>query len=75
MADLAAGTGKFTEILAKRPEGFDVLAVEPHDGMRAELERKSLPGVTVVRGSAENMADVPDGSLAAVVAAQVCNKV
>ena len=32
IVDLAAGTGKFTEMLANRDEGFDILAVEPHNG-------------------------------------------
>lgn len=31
--DLAAGTGKFTELLVGRDEDFDILAVEPHSGM------------------------------------------
>lgn len=72
IADLAAGTGKFTEMLVNRPEQYNVVAIEPHDGMRGELQSKSLPRVTVVRGTAENMADLPDGDFAAVVTAQVC---
>jgi SAM-dependent methyltransferase len=56
VVDLAAGTGKFTELLAARDEGFELLAVEPHDGMRAELERKGLRGAVVRKGLA---ADVP----------------
>ncbi len=74
VADLAAGTGKFTEILAARPEEYDIVAIEPHDGMRAQLEQKHLPRVRVVRGTADDMSDIPDGSLAAVVAAQVSSK-
>lgn len=76
IADLAAGTGKFTEILSSRPERYDIVAIEPHDAMRAQLEQKHLAGVRVIKGQAENLADIPDGSLAAVVAAQVsfrCN--
>lgn len=30
--DLAAGTGKFTELLVGRDEDFEVIAVEPHHG-------------------------------------------
>ena len=32
LIDLAAGTGKFTEVLVDRDEDFDILAVEPHNG-------------------------------------------
>ncbi len=75
VADLAAGTGKFTEVLASRLEEYDIVAIEPHDGMRAELERKALPHVRVVKGTANDMAEIPDGSLACVVAAQVSQSV
>ena len=30
--DLAAGTGKFTELLVGRSEDFEILAIEPHNG-------------------------------------------
>jgi ubiquinone/menaquinone biosynthesis C-methylase UbiE len=70
IADLAAGTGKFTEILSARPEQYEILAIEPHDGMREQLEKKQLPRVKVIKGFAESMADVADGSLEAVVTAQ-----
>ena len=30
IVDLAAGTGKLTELLAARDEEFDILAVEPY---------------------------------------------
>ena len=71
VADLAAGTGKFTEILARRPEQYEVVAIEPHDGMRGQLERKNLPRVQVVKGTADSMSDIPDESFDALVAAQV----
>lgn len=71
VADLAAGTGKFTEILARRPEGYDIVAIEPHDGMREQLEKKNLPRVRVMKGMADDMSKIPDESLACVVAAQV----
>ena len=71
IVDLAAGTGKFTEILSRRPEEFDIVAVEPHDGMRTQLEQKQLPRLSVVKGTAGNMSEIPDQTFAAVVAAQV----
>lgn len=69
--DLAAGTGKFTELLSARPENFEIVAVEPHDKMRAELEQKNLRGVTVVKAAAEDLSNLDDGIFAAVVASQV----
>lgn len=69
--DLAAGTGKFTELLAaRRDERFAIMAVEPHGGMRAELERKQLPGVTVLAGDAASI-PLETGSVDAVIVAQV----
>ncbi|CAI6341467.1 unnamed protein product [Periconia digitata] len=50
LVDLAAGTGKFTEALAARPERFRTLAVEPHAQMREQLARKNLDDVTVAEG-------------------------
>lgn len=71
VADLAAGTGKFTELLAQRPEGYEIVAIEPHDGMREQLEQKHLPGVRVLKGTADSMTQIPDESLDCMVAAQV----
>lgn len=68
--DLAAGTGKFTELLAARDEGFEIVALEPHDGMREELVRKQLRGVTVGKGTAEDMG-VEEQWADAVIIAQV----
>jgi SAM-dependent methyltransferase len=48
--DLAAGTGKLTECLL--PLGMTVTAVEPDDGMRAELTSR-FPRVTALSGTAE----------------------
>jgi ubiquinone/menaquinone biosynthesis C-methylase UbiE len=48
--DLACGTGKFTELLANREEAFEVVGIEPHAGMRKELVKKELKGVTVEDG-------------------------
>jgi SAM-dependent methyltransferase len=64
--DLGAGTGKLTRELVGR--GLDVVAVEPLDGMRAELSRV-LPDTPVLDGSAEHI-PLPDGSVDAVLAAQ-----
>ncbi|KAK0672808.1 S-adenosyl-L-methionine-dependent methyltransferase [Cercophora samala] len=50
--EIAAGTGKFTELLAAREEGFKVTAVEPHGDMRAQLTAKRLSGVDVRDGHA-----------------------
>lgn len=55
VVDLAAGTGKFTEPLAARDEEYEITAIEPHERMRAELERKKLGGgrVKVLDGTAQ----------------------
>ncbi|HZR14618.1 MAG TPA: class I SAM-dependent methyltransferase [Acidimicrobiia bacterium] len=52
IADVAAGTGKFTRLLL--PAGGDVVAVEPVAGMRAVLH-DALPEVPVAAGTAEAM--------------------
>lgn len=70
VVDLAAGTGKFTELLARRHEQFQVLAVEPHADMRRVLEEKKLNGVEVMDGVAAKM-PLEDESVDAVIAAQV----
>jgi SAM-dependent methyltransferase len=64
--DLGAGTGKLTRQLAAR--GLDVVAVEPAEGMRAELARVR-PGIPVLAGSAEQI-PLDDGAVDAVLAAQ-----
>lgn len=55
VVEVGAGTGKFTEALAARPEGFGVLAAEPHPEMRRALERKALGGVVVCEAAAEDL--------------------
>ena len=70
IVDIGAGTGKFTELLANREEEFEIVAVEPHERMRRELERKGLRGVSVVDGNAKRIA-VGRGEAEAVVVAQV----
>jgi ubiquinone/menaquinone biosynthesis C-methylase UbiE len=72
--DLAAGGGKFTELLAAREEEYEILAVEPHAGMREVLASKNLPRVTVLDGSADELG-LEDESVDAVIAAQVCRLV
>jgi SAM-dependent methyltransferase len=66
VADLGAGTGIFTRILAGL--GHDVVAIEPDSGMLERL-RERTPGVEALEGSAETI-PLPDGSLDAVTAAQ-----
>ncbi len=64
--DLGAGTGKLTRALLET--GARVIAVEPGDAMRAELER-AAPGAEVLRGSAEAI-PLPEGSVDAVTVGQ-----
>ena len=68
--DLAAGTGKFTELLAKQDERFQITAVEPHHDMRNELEKKHLSNVNVLNGLATKI-PLADKNVDAVVVAQV----
>jgi len=70
IVDLGAGTGIFTEALAAREEGFEIVAVEPHADMRAVLEQRKLPGVKVLDGTAEDV-PVEHGWADAVFVAQV----
>lgn len=70
--ELGAGTGKFTELLAARDEGFEVLAAEPYGEMRQSLERKGLKGVRVLDAGAEKVDGVENESCDGVVVAQVC---
>ncbi|WP_421740359.1 class I SAM-dependent methyltransferase [Cellulomonas sp.] len=64
--DLAAGTGKLTERLVAL--GWQVVAVEPSDAMRAELTA-TLPDVEALPGTAEHLG-LPDASVDAVTIAQ-----
>jgi SAM-dependent methyltransferase len=66
VADLGAGTGIFSRVLAGL--GHDVVAVEPDPGMARRLAEAS-PGVTVLEAPAENI-PLPDASVDAVTAAQ-----
>lgn len=83
IVEVASGTGKFTEALATRQEGYDVVAVEPHGEMRRRLAEKAglrgktdgkegeewVGSVDVREGRAEDM-PVEDGWGDACVAAQ-----
>lgn len=64
IVEVAAGTGKFTEALAARHEGYEILATEPHPLMRRQLEAKALRGVVVRPGPAQELgrAVVGDGN-------------
>lgn len=73
IVEIAAGTGKFTELLAARPERFLVKAVEPHDGMRGKLAEKDLPAVQVLEGKADKM-PVEEEWGDACIAAQVSGR-
>ncbi|GAA2758571.1 class I SAM-dependent methyltransferase [Actinopolymorpha rutila] len=64
--DLAAGTGKLTEVV--RGLGMDAVAVEPDAAMLAELSRR-LPDVPAFTGTAEAI-PAPDGAFDAVVVGQ-----
>lgn len=66
VVDLGAGTGKLTRGLVAL--GHRVVAVEPLDEMRAQLE-SAVPGVLAVAGRAESM-PLPDASADVVTSAQ-----
>jgi SAM-dependent methyltransferase len=66
VVDLAAGTGKLTEVLVEIAS--TVVAVEPDDGMREALAA-AVPGVEALAGTAESM-PLPDASADAVLVAQ-----
>lgn len=66
VVDLAAGTGKFTRLLA--PFGAQLFACEPVPGMRATF-RSVLPDVPLFAGTSEAM-PLRDASVDAVTVAQ-----
>jgi len=66
VVDLAAGTGKLTQVLVST--GADVVAVEPLANMRAAFAQ-TLPEVPALAGTAEAM-PLLDGSADAVTVAQ-----
>jgi SAM-dependent methyltransferase len=68
-ADIGAGTGKFTELLARY--GYEVFAVEPNADMREQLfvTLAPYPNAKIVDGSAEATA-LPDSSIDVITCAQ-----
>ncbi len=66
VADLAAGTGKLTRLLA--PAGAALVGIEPVSGMRATF-RELLPDVPLLAGTAEAL-PIRDASLDAITVAQ-----
>ncbi len=65
VADIGAGTGKFTRCLLKKP--WQVTAVEPNADMRGKLAE--IGGITVVNALAEDTG-LADNSVGLVTAAQ-----
>jgi SAM-dependent methyltransferase len=66
VADLAAGTGKFTRLLV--PTGATVIAIEPVAGMWQQF-RSTSPAVPIVAGTAERL-PIAGAALDAVTVAQ-----
>ena len=71
-ADIGAGTGKFTELLARY--GYKIFAVEPNEDMRKQLAvtLSSYPNAKIIDGSAENTT-LPDRSVDVIACAQALN--
>ena len=67
VADVGAGTGKFTALLATT--GATVVGVEPVDAMRAKIDALQLPTLRAVAGTAQAI-PLPSCTLDAVVCAQ-----
>jgi protein-L-isoaspartate O-methyltransferase len=81
IVEIGAGTGKFTEILAAREEGFEIVAVEPHREMRESLVGENLGSsergsVKVVEGNAAKTGleeEWGDACIAAQVQSKSCD--
>lgn len=69
VADIGAGTGKFTALLARH--GYDTFAVEPNADMRGQLAATlvQFPNVKIITGTAE-ATTLPDSSVDAITCAQ-----
>lgn len=79
IVEIGAGTGKFTELLSRRAvqvaakrggQAAEILAVEPHPQMRAQLTAKNLPFVTAVDGHSGDLSMIEDGIADTVIVAQ-----
>ena len=72
-ADIGAGTGKFTELLARY--GNEIFAVEPNADMRGQLviALANFPNVKTFDGTAE-ATKIPGNSADVIVNAQALNK-
>lgn len=67
IADVGAGTGKLTRVLAAASDA-EIVAIDPDLAMLAKL-RESVPGVPTFTGTAEHL-PLPDSALDAVVLGQ-----
>ena len=69
IADIGAGTGKFTELLARY--GYEIFAVEPNADMRGQLDAllTRFPNIKIVDGTAE-ATTIPDHSVDVITCAQ-----
>ena len=72
-ADIGAGTGKFTELLARY--GYEVFAVEPNADMREQLEitLALFPNTKIFDGTAE-ATKIPDHCVDVITNAQALRK-
>ena len=72
-ADIGAGTGKFTELIAQR--GNKIFAVEPNADMREQLviTLSQFPNAKIFDGTAE-ATKLPDNSVDVITCAQALNK-
>jgi 16S rRNA A1518/A1519 N6-dimethyltransferase RsmA/KsgA/DIM1 with predicted DNA glycosylase/AP lyase activity len=68
-ADIGAGTGKFTELIAQC--GFEIYAVEPNADMREQLvvTLAQFPNAEIIIGTAEK-STLPDRSVDVITCAQ-----
>jgi len=74
IADIGAGTGKFTELLARC--GFEMYAIEPNADMREQLEitLASFTNTTIIDGTAE-ATTLANRSIDVITCAQALNRV